>query len=204
MVRGLQSSIPRLSCQVSLRIRVFRIPRTPPQILAGTRWSVGGDLSPASGEADMSQKSSGQKLEGQNLIKGDDPRSRRVRFSQIRLRPKEDEPGAWGETYMAGWIRSVIHQKGGHVTIMYGRTCGSAFQKSKRYSGVLGSGFGWQASSWRPAVLQLARASGRHHSRLRIRGRYSHRGCICVPHCAGNKHRGNCMVAHICVAFGRP
>ena len=44
--------------------------------------------------------------------------------------------------------------------------------------------------------FQLARASGRHHSRLRIRGRYSHRGCICVPHCAGNKHRGNCMVAH--------
>jgi hypothetical protein len=39
----------------------------------------------------MSQKSFSQKLEGQNLIKGNDSRSRRVRFQGIRLRPKENE-----------------------------------------------------------------------------------------------------------------
>jgi putative DNA primase/helicase len=47
------------------------------------------------GEADMSQKSFSQKLEVQNLAKGNDSRSRRVRFQGIRLRPKHDDPEAW-------------------------------------------------------------------------------------------------------------
>jgi hypothetical protein len=47
------------------------------------------------GEAGMSQKSFSQKLEGQNLAKGNDSRSRRVRFQGIRLRPKDDDPEAW-------------------------------------------------------------------------------------------------------------
>jgi putative DNA primase/helicase len=49
-------------------------------------------FSAASGEADMSQKSFSQKLEGQNLVKGNDSRSRRVIFHGIRLRPNDDKP----------------------------------------------------------------------------------------------------------------
>ena len=47
------------------------------------------------GETVMSQKSFSQKLEGQNLVKGNDSRSRRVRFQGVRLRPKDDDPEAW-------------------------------------------------------------------------------------------------------------
>jgi putative DNA primase/helicase len=49
-----------------------------------------------SGEQILSEKSFSQKLESQqNLIKGQDSRSRRVRFQGIRLRPNYDEPEAW-------------------------------------------------------------------------------------------------------------
>jgi putative DNA primase/helicase len=47
------------------------------------------------GEADMSQKSFSQKLEVQNLVKGNDAKSRRVRFQGIRLRPNYDDPDSW-------------------------------------------------------------------------------------------------------------
>jgi putative DNA primase/helicase len=49
-----------------------------------------------SGEQILSEKSFSQKLESQqNLIKGQDSRSRRVIFRGIRLRPNYDEPEAW-------------------------------------------------------------------------------------------------------------
>ena len=49
------------------------------------------------GETVMSQKSFGQKLEAQNLVKGsNDSRSRRVRFQGIRLRPNYDDPESDG------------------------------------------------------------------------------------------------------------
>jgi hypothetical protein len=49
-----------------------------------------------SGEQIISEKSFSQKLESQqNLIKGQNSRSRRVIFRGIRLRPNYDEPEAW-------------------------------------------------------------------------------------------------------------
>ena len=57
------------------------------------------------GEADMSKKSFSQKLEGQNLVKGNDLRSRRVRFQGIRLRPKDDDPEVWLSPPDAGALR---------------------------------------------------------------------------------------------------
>jgi putative DNA primase/helicase len=60
-----------------------------------------------SGEADMPQKSFSQKLEGQNLVKGNDSRTRRVRFQGIKLRPKEDDPEAWPDTGALVWPRNA-------------------------------------------------------------------------------------------------
>jgi phage/plasmid-associated DNA primase len=61
------------------------------------------------GETVMSQKSFSQKLEGQNLVKGNDSRSRRVRFQGIRLRPKDDDPEAWVSSPDADALRGSSH-----------------------------------------------------------------------------------------------
>jgi putative DNA primase/helicase len=61
------------------------------------------------GETVMSQKSFSQKLEAQNLVKGNDSRSRRVRFQGIRLRPKDDDPEAWVSSPDADALRGSSH-----------------------------------------------------------------------------------------------
>jgi putative DNA primase/helicase len=59
-----------------------------------------------SGEQILSEKSFSQKLESQqNLIKGQDSRSRRVIFRGIRLRPNYDEPEAWASPPDAAALR---------------------------------------------------------------------------------------------------
>ncbi len=56
----------------------------------------------ASGEPVTSQKSFNEKLEnGNGLIKGNHPRSRRACFKGIKLRPRDDAPGMWLDSSMA-------------------------------------------------------------------------------------------------------
>lgn len=60
-------------------------------------YAVWKKFSEASGEAPLSEKSFSQKLEGQKFVKTKHPRSRRVCFRGIRLRPQDDEPISWVE-----------------------------------------------------------------------------------------------------------